>query len=116
MPSRLMAVSVSNTTARTLGVQPQRWFVGKHHLWFEHQCTCELDDPLLTAGQRPGVGVMELPDGREPLLQRQRTATNLATISKDVAAHQEVLPDGEGRKQAPVLRHMHNTRLEDLAG
>src|ERR1019366_5237559 len=59
--------------------------------------------------------MMKLPDGRESLLQCQSAAANLAVVSNDVAAHQQVLPDAEGREQAPVLRHVHNTRFENLS-
>ncbi len=58
--------------------------------------------------------MVELPDRREPLLERQGAATNLVVVSQDEAPHQKVLPDTECWEETPILRHVDNTRLEYL--
>ena len=58
--------------------------------------------------------MVKLPDGREPLLERESAAANLAVVSNDIATHQQVLPNAEGRKEAPILGHMHHACLENL--
>ena len=49
------------------GVKPGRRFVHQHEHRVEHQRSGDLDDLLLPARQRAGVGVPALRDDREPL-------------------------------------------------
>ena len=81
----------------------------------EHQRAGDLDELLLAARERSGPIAAALPDQREALGELLGAAAHEPLVAHDVAADQDVVPDGHQREQAALLRYVHDSEREHLA-
>src|SRR5437588_600981 len=93
--------------------EPHRGLVHEQELRLRHECPAHRDHLLLAAGERPG----ELPP---PLLQQREERVHPLEVlpfraALEVRAHLEVLLDGHGREEPPVLGHDRHPARDAVA-
>src|SRR6185312_11950155 len=96
-------------------IESHRRLVQQNHTRFQHQAARELYQALLTARQARSLLFCPLLDDWKHLLYLRHAPRNQALIVEDIGSQAYILLDGHSRKQAMVLRYLHNAQIKHLA-
>src|SRR3954447_26587725 len=94
--------------------ETHRWLVEEEQLRPGHERAAHRDHLLLAAGERPRALRAPLEQPREELVDALEVLLDAGAVGALERAHLEVLEHAHAREEAPSLRRLRDSQLDDL--